>query len=113
LEASRTLGILGALDPVHAWKEEKNNEEVDKPLRSPSQSNTESQYAAVAVAVVHRVLQDSSIPIHIGIQPLTFILQSLGREAGEHMKTLIPLILELFDKYDGPANTENIKLLFR
>jgi hypothetical protein len=44
------------------------------------------------------VLEDSSIPIHIGIQPLTFILQSLGREAEQHMPTLIPLILELFDK---------------
>ena len=59
LEASRTLGILGALDPVQVWEEEKHNEQFDKPLRSPSQSSNESQYAAVGVAVVHRVLQDS------------------------------------------------------
>lgn len=45
-------------------------------LIAPPPGPSESQYAAVAVAVVQRVLDDSSIPIHIGIQPLTFILQA-------------------------------------
>ena len=36
------------------------------------------------------------------------ICQSLGYEAPPHMKTLMPLLFDMFDKFEGPTRTPTL-----
>eukprot|EP01117_Protostelium_nocturnum_P012841 TRINITY_DN4758_c0_g1_i1.p1 TRINITY_DN4758_c0_g1~~TRINITY_DN4758_c0_g1_i1.p1 ORF type:complete len:2361 (-),score=843.62 TRINITY_DN4758_c0_g1_i1:69-7151(-) len=105
MEVMKTLGTLGALDPVRfgyifqRTKDNENQNTIVEPLKSRdtpivSRSTTEGYYHTVAIGALVKIMRDPSLTAHYrsAIESLVPILKSLGLKCAP----FLPMIMRPF-----------------